>query len=90
MPQEMERLRDYLTEKGIDWVDVTENMGKGFPFLDLTIYRTHWWFDGHNYSAISGYGTFGGDKGLIELMIDRAEPIGSLTAVEVMEKMNNA
>lgn len=90
MPEEMEKLRDALFEKAIEWVDATQNIDKGFPFLDLTIYRTHWWVDGHNYSAISGYGTFGGDKGLLELMIDGNEPIGSLTATEVMRMIEDA
>ena len=79
MPTEMMILRQILDEKGIEWEDDTFDRRDGFPFLDLSIYRTKFRYDGHLYSVISGYATYGGEYGLLEVMIDSNDPIGSLT-----------
>lgn len=85
MPEEMKLLREALDKKQIYWEDDTTDKSEGFPFLDLSIYRTTFRHNGHSYSVISGYGTYGGDYGLLELTIDSRDPIGRLTHEEVME-----
>lgn len=85
MPEEMVLLRELLDKKQIYWVDDTTDRSECFPFLDLSIYRTKFKNNGHSYLVISGYGTYGGDYGLLELSIDSKDPIGRLTHEEVME-----
>lgn len=85
MPEEMLLLRNILDKKGIEWEDDTFDKRDGFPFLDLSVYRTKFRYNGHFYSVISGYATFGGEYGLLELMIDSNEPIGSLTHEGVLK-----
>lgn len=85
MPQEMKLLRQVLDKKGIEWVDDTLDKSEGFPFLDLSIYRTKFRYNGHFYSVISGYGTYGGEHGLLEMMRDSNDPIGSLTHEGVID-----
>ena len=36
---------------------------------------------------MSGYGTYGGEEGLLEVIIDGYNPMGSLTAQEVIMMM---
>ena len=56
--------------------------------MNLIIYRTKYEHGGSRWSVISGFGTFGGQDGLLELMIDNKEPIGNLTAEEVLRMMD--
>lgn len=87
MTHEMKLLREMLDAEHIEWHDASsEGM--------LTIHRTHFDHRGYKWSVIHGFGTYGGpsylydDKGLLELMsdaVDNGEPIGFLTAQEVME-----
>lgn len=88
MTEQMLLLRAMLDDAGIEWRDDSEN-GIGLP-IDRTKfkYRTYEW------SVIHGFGTYGGwnhwsvDEGLLELMSDvvnHGQPIGWLTASEVME-----
>ena len=87
MPEEMVKLRESLNKRGIPWEDRTDNYHRSFPFLDMTIYRTWFYYNDVRYSVISGYGTYGGSRGLLEVMVDSQEPIGSLTADKVIALM---
>lgn len=82
--REMEILRIFLTEEDIQWVDKSDEL----------ICRTHFDFQKKHYSVINGLGTYGGqmngskyNQGLLEVMIDSDEPIGYLTAEEVVKLM---
>lgn len=43
---------------------------------------------GHRFSVIFGYGTYGYESGLLEVMTDHSEPTGWLTADEAVEYIN--
>lgn len=86
MPEEMIKLRNVLNSREIPYLDRTEK--PGFALMDLTIYRTWFIYKGKQWSVISGYGTYGGDKGLLEVMVDDYNPMGSLTAQEVIMLMD--
>ena len=88
MPEEMILLRNALDARKIAWYNATDNLDRSFPFMNLIIYRTKYEHGGCRWSVISGYGTFGGQDGLLELMIDNNEPIGNLTAEEVLRMMD--
>lgn len=86
MPQEMDRLRSILDEMGIKWCDKTER--HGIPgTIDLTIYRTHFTYKGKIHSVICGYVTYGGQEGLLEMMIGNNDPSGWHTAEDIIEIM---
>lgn len=91
MVEEMTKLRKLLTEQGIEWHDASTP-----PDYPLQIDRTHFDYKGYSWSVINGFGTYGGigifrDKknmGLLELIsnaINDGEPIGYLTAAQVMD-----
>ncbi len=91
MVDEMLKLRKLLTMNGIEWHDASEP-----PDYPLQIDRTHFDYKGFNWSVINGFGTYGGigifrDKkniGLLWLMsaaVNDGEPIGYLTAAQVMD-----
>ena len=85
--EEMSKLRQYLDDKGIEWVDASSNDS-------LWICRTHFELNGLRWSVVNGYGTYGGirifdenNQGLLELMtnsVNNGEPIGWLTADNVI------
>ncbi len=85
MCEEMVILREYLDSHGIKWRDDScEYDG------DFFIHRTKFEVNGHTFSVINGYGTYGGivsfgckNDGLLELMLDGREPYGCLSAIEV-------
>ena len=80
MCNEMIKLRKMLNDEGIEWSDVS-------CLYFLTINRTHFEHRKYHWSVINGYGTYGGDEGLLELMsnaVNGGEPIGYLTAEECM------
>ena len=88
MTHEMKLLREMLDAEHIEWHDASSET------LGLVIHRTHFDHRGYWWFVIHGFGTYGGpsrlydDKGLLELMSDavnKGEPIGFLTAKEVME-----
>ena len=85
MPEEMTKLRELLDQQDIEWRDDSFDRKGGFPFLDLSIYRTKFRYNGCAYSVICGYGTYGGEVGLLELRIGDCDPVGNMTAEEVME-----
>ena len=89
MVEEMVRLRTLLDQNGISWVDKSTRLTypKELGFDDIFISRTHFDFRNYHWSAINGCGTYGEEEGLIELMsnaVNGGEPIGYLTADEVM------
>ena len=91
--REMQKLRDELDIKGIQWEDVS---------VDTKVFwmvRTHFNYKGHKWSVINGFGSYGGvdfikgkNQGLLECMTDARgdTPIGFLTAKEVLEMMDEA
>lgn len=87
IPEEMAKLRTMLNALGVKWVD---NSTK-YPIIDdfdMNIYRTYYDYKGLNYSVICGMGTYGGDKGLLEVWIHRdEEPTGWHTADDVLAMM---
>lgn len=87
IPEEMAKLRTMLNALGVKWVD---NSTK-YPIIDdfdMNIYRTYYDYKGLNYSVICGMGTYGGDKGLLEVWINRdEEPTGWHTADDVLAMM---
>lgn len=84
MPKEMNKLRKMLNAMGIKWHDKTDR--HGIPgLIDLTIYRTHFNYKGKLYSVILGYGTYGGQEGLLEMMIGNNDPSGWHTAEDIIE-----
>ena len=90
MSDEMINLRRALDARGVEWQNASDNLDRSFPFLNLIIYRTHWTYNGHRYSAICGLGTWGGDKGLLEMWADWMDDHkGSLTATEVLQLMED-
>lgn len=89
MPDEMISLRNALDARGVEWDNESDNLDRSFPFLNLIMYRTSFKWKNKRYSVICGYGTLGGTKGLLELHKGNDDPVGSLTAVEVLERMDN-
>ena len=83
MTREMKKLRDMLTKSDIYWWDDSDR-----GYLDID--RTKFVYNDIQYSVIHGHGTFGGynlfdkDEGLLEMMAGNNEPIGYLTALDVM------
>jgi hypothetical protein len=64
-------------------------------YFDTTIYRTHFDYKGSHYSVINGFGTYGGyepfekkNYGLLELMRDDNNPVGWLTAQEIIDSLD--
>ena len=102
--EEMKKLRKLLTEKGIEWHDESTIYTEDFIgmikstmpyFVDNSIYRTHFDIDGIHYSVINGFGTYGGfdlierkNYGLLECMIDDNEPVGWLSANNIMDMIS--
>lgn len=81
---EMKKLRTYLTEHEIEWYDDSSYS----PLFWMV--RTKFTHNGKEYSVINGYGSYGGfvngkNEGLLEMMIDNCEPVGHLTAKEVIK-----
>ena len=89
MTEEMKKLRNLLRFKKIDFIDRSDPEGS-----KLHIDRTHFLVEGKKtyfFSVIHGFGTHGGvnlfgkDKGLLEVQINHDDPIGYLTADDVMK-----
>lgn len=87
MPTEMAILRNELNQKGVEWLDESDDFDRSFPFFDMTIYKTRYKYNGHDYVVVSGFGTLGGEHGLLELRIDNNEPQGSLKADYILQLM---
>lgn len=85
MPNEMIKMRKELDELGVSWEDRSE-VGEGM----LGIYRTHFYIGENRWSVVSGSGTYGHEVGALELMtsaINGGEPVGWLSAENVIEKV---
>lgn len=89
--KEMQALRDWLDGHGIAWQDRSDPSEK-FTGDFYGTARTKFKIGSTEYSVINGFGTFGGhngydlkDQGLLELMIDWSEPIGYLTATDIIK-----
>ena len=89
MCKEMKKLRKYLTDNGIEWYDDTSISATWW------MVRTKYKYKGREFSVINGFGSFGGytsftnkNMGKLELIIDGEEPIGYLSAEDVVEIMN--
>lgn len=83
---EMKKLREYLDSNEIEWADVSSE------YSGFYICRTHFTYGENKYSVVNGYGTCGGynyfnkvNDGLLEMRVSNKEPIGHLTADEVIE-----
>lgn len=86
--KEMKKLRKYLDDNKIEWWD-DSSISAMFWMV-----RTKFHYKGREFSVINGVGSYGGcvtvdckNNGLLECMIDGREPIGHLTAKEVIEKI---
>lgn len=73
--EEMQKLRDWLDEHDIEWVDKSEDYGHDkFSFW---MCRTHFDINDKHVSVINGFGSFGGasffdghnNEGLLEMML---------------------
>lgn len=91
--EEMKKLREGLTKRGIKWNDMTQYGPPGHE--ELWICRTKFEYHGNMWSVIHGFGTYGGfshfmhDCSKLELMVGLyEEPIGRLTAAEVFRLMD--
>lgn len=98
--EEMQKLRNYLDEKKIEWRDDTEEYSE-----TVKIARTHFEYNDKFVSVINGFGTYGGwygsnypamteeqNLGLLEVMIDGEEPVGWLKAedaIKLVEETEN-
>jgi hypothetical protein len=71
MCEEMKKLREMLTKRGIEWKDASSivpdeviqhriEFGMNKYHADSTMYRTHFETGGNEYSVIYGYGSYGG------------------------------
>ena len=58
--EEMKKLRKYLDINKIKWKDKSEGFETSTEDLSLYICRTHFWYKNNFYSAINGFGTYGG------------------------------
>lgn len=90
MNEEMKKLRALLDAENIEWEDKSDN--SIYP-----ICRTHFTYNGQRWSVIHGYGSYGGyspitesDRGLLEAYDFSSDPIGYLTAEEVMRYVKGA
>ena len=89
MNYEMKKLRALLDAENIEWEDKSD-------YGIYPICRTHFSYNGQRWSVIHGYGTYGGyssfstDRGLLEAYNFNDEPIGYLTAEEVMHYVKGA
>ncbi len=86
--EQMQKLRDILTEKGVEWHDGSSEESQICQTL-IVIEKKKW-------SAINGYGTEGGKKridspnfGCLELWdyTKKNGPVGWLSAENVLEKI---
>jgi hypothetical protein len=90
MPEEMKKLRKMLTAMSIKWHDKS-TVYEPYEIVDhkillnLCIYRTHFNYKGKFHSVICGYGTYGGQEGLLEMMIGNNDPSGWHTAEDIIK-----
>lgn len=88
---EMQKLRAYLDAHGIEWRDNSD------AFSEWWMCRTQFEIKGNSFSVINGFGSYGGavigrsrNQGLLECWInEKGEPIGYLTAEDVIKEIEN-
>lgn len=85
--EEMNKLRTALDKMGVEWVDASEDWAKNFY-----ICRTHFSYNNKSYSAVNGYGSFGGydmftndNSGFLEIRFPNGEVEGYLTAADIIK-----
>lgn len=96
MVEEMIKLRKILDDRNIEWQDESWKSTSGVVGID----RTHFVIKGHKFSAINGFGTYGGytfekenNLGKIELMeidgglYNNGEPVGHLFAEDIIKQL---
>lgn len=92
--ENMQKLRSYLDEKKIKWIDQSEYSNP--EELEMWICRTWLWIEDRKISVINGFGTYGGihtmygdypnNHGLLEIMVDGMDDvIGNLTSDDVIK-----
>lgn len=83
MPDEMIKLRKELDKLGVPWEDASDDKF-------MKIYRTRFYIGKKRWSVVSGYGTYGGEAGLLETwtsMINDGEPKGFMTAEDIVKEV---
>lgn len=77
-----------------EYIDLMAKIGIEPQYADTTIYRTDFTFKEHYISVIYGYETCGGfepfkneDYGALEMKMDDREPVGWLSAKNVIQKL---
>lgn len=88
--EEMQKLRSYLDEKKIKWIDQSEDVDS--VSIDMFVCRTWLWLGDRKISVINGFCTIGGvvgidgdNAGLLEIAIDGLGGVyGNLTADDVI------
>ena len=100
-PNEMQKLRTMLTEMGVQWEDKStiyteEQILKTMrecrvsrKYADSSMWRTHFTYKGYFFSVIYGYGSYGYYDGKLECMVGGKEPEGSMTAGDVLRRMED-
>ena len=53
--------------------------------VDLSMFRTHFSYNGVRISVICGRNSYGGEKGLLEMWNGQDEPEGYLTAEDIIK-----
>lgn len=96
---EMIKLRQALDEKGVKWEDksticleehileVIRKRNVSRKYADTSMWRTHFTYNGYFYSVIYGYGSYGYYDGKLECMVGGKEPVGSMTANDILDLM---
>lgn len=83
-----------MSEKKIDYL-MHICGGTERAYFDTSIYRTHFIINGELWSVINGFGTYGGfepyvnkNYGMLELRIGDNNPMGWLSADDIIEMIN--
>lgn len=84
---EMKKLRNWLDEQKIDWVDESDNL------KDFFMCRTHFIYKDKHISVVNGFGSYGGisfaenrkNMGFLEFYDMETKPHGWLTCDDVIE-----
>ena len=93
--EEMQKLRDWLNENGIEWLDASDDYTN--VFLDewnIWMCRTRFMINNREISVINGHGSYGGygvltmkNHGFLEVMGLFKQVRGYLTAEEIIAEI---
>ena len=72
---QMQQLRKLLDKKNISWEDCSDD---GKEISEVWICRTHFEYKGQKWSAVNGFGTYGGFNGANFPAWDESENLGLL------------